>query len=62
MTRWANRRTEVRDVRPGALAPECVQAGPALVRQHFIETGEPPSDEDVRLLVDNILIPMLRVS
>ncbi len=50
------------EVRPGALAPECVQAGPALVRQHFIETGEPPSDEDVRLLVDNILIPMLRAS
>lgn len=50
------------DVRPGALTPECIQAGPALVRQHFIETGEPPSDEDVRLLVDNILIPMFRAT
>jgi AcrR family transcriptional regulator len=50
------------DVRPGALTPECIEAGPALVRQHFIETGEPPSDEDVRLLVDNILIPMLRAT
>jgi AcrR family transcriptional regulator len=50
------------DVRPGALTPECIQTGPALVRQHFIETGEPPSDEDVRLLVDNVLIPMLRTT
>jgi AcrR family transcriptional regulator len=50
------------DVRPGALTPECIQTGPALVRQHFIETGEPPSDEDVRLLVDNVLIPMLRTA
>ena len=50
------------EVRPGALTPECIEAGPALVRQHFIEAGEPPSDEDVRLLVDNILIPMLRAT
>ena len=50
------------DVRPGALTPECIQTGPALVRQHFIETGEPPSDEDVRRLVDNVLIPMLRTT
>ena len=38
------------------------ETGPALVRQHFIETGEPPSDEDIRLLVDNVLIPMLRAT
>jgi AcrR family transcriptional regulator len=48
------------EVRPGALTLECVQAGPALVRQHFIETGQPPTGEDIRLLVDNVLIPMLR--
>jgi AcrR family transcriptional regulator len=50
------------DVRAGALTPECIQTGPALLRQHFIETGQPPSDEDIRLLVDNILIPMLRAA
>jgi AcrR family transcriptional regulator len=50
------------EVRPGALTLECIQAGPALVRQHFVETGQPPSDEDIRLLVDNVLIPMLRVT
>jgi hypothetical protein len=48
------------DVRPGALTPECIATGPALLRQHFIETGQQPFDQDIRLLVDNILIPMLR--
>ena len=32
----------------------------ALLRQQFIESGRQPSEEDVRLLVDNVLIPMLR--
>lgn len=50
------------DVRPGALTPECIETGPALVRQHFIESGRQPSDEDIRLLVDNVLIPMLRAA
>jgi AcrR family transcriptional regulator len=49
------------DVRPGALTPECIEAGPALLRQQFIESGEQPSGEAVRVLVDNVLIPMLRV-
>ena len=48
------------DVRPGALTPECIRTGPALLRQHFIETGQAPSDEDICVLVDNVLIPMLR--
>jgi AcrR family transcriptional regulator len=50
------------DVRPGALTPECIQTGPALLRQHFTETGQPPSDEDIRRLVDNVLVPMLRAT
>ena len=52
--------TERGEVRPGALTPECIETGPALLRQHFIESGEQPSDEDIRLIVDNVLIPMLR--
>jgi AcrR family transcriptional regulator len=48
------------DVRPDALTPECIQTGPALLRQRFIESGQQPSDDDIRLLVDNVLIPMLR--
>jgi AcrR family transcriptional regulator len=50
------------DVRPGALTPACIQAGPALLRQQFIESGEQPSAEAVRLLVDDVLIPMLRAA
>jgi AcrR family transcriptional regulator len=50
------------DVRPGALTPECIQSGPALLRQHFTETGQAPSDEDIYVLVDNVLIPMLRAT
>jgi Tetracyclin repressor-like, C-terminal domain len=48
------------DVHPDALTPECIATGPALLRQHFIESGQQPTDEDIRLLVDNVLIPMLR--
>jgi AcrR family transcriptional regulator len=48
------------DVRPEALTPVCIETGPALLRQHFIESGQQPSAEDIRLLVDNVLIPMLR--
>jgi AcrR family transcriptional regulator len=52
--------TERGEVRPGALTPECIETGPALLRQAFIESGRQPSDEDIELLVDNVLIPMLR--
>jgi AcrR family transcriptional regulator len=50
------------EVRSGALTPECIQTGPALLRQHFIESGQQPSEEAVRVLVDNVLIPMLRAT
>jgi AcrR family transcriptional regulator len=48
------------DVRRDALTPVCIETGPALLRQQFIESGQQPSAEDIRLLVDNVLIPMLR--
>jgi AcrR family transcriptional regulator len=50
------------EARPGALTPECIQTGPALLRQQFIDSGQQPSEEAIRLLVDNVLIPMLRPS
>ena len=50
------------EVRSDALTPECIEAGPALLRQHFIESGEQPSDEAIRRMVDNVLIPMLRAA
>jgi AcrR family transcriptional regulator len=49
-------------VRPDALTPECIETGPALLRQRFIESGQQPSDVDIQLLVDNVLIPMLRAT
>src|SRR6185437_9803174 len=36
------------EVRPDALTPECIEVGPALIRQHFIESGQQPSEEAVR--------------
>jgi AcrR family transcriptional regulator len=48
------------EARPGALAQECVDAGPALIRQRFIESGEPVGPDDVERIVDNVLVPMLR--
>lgn len=48
------------DVRASALTPECVDVGPTLIRQRFIETGQSVDDETVRRIVDNVLIPMLR--
>ena len=46
--------------RAGALTPECIEAGPALLRQAFIESGQQPSEEAIGRIVDNVLIPMLR--
>lgn len=48
------------EVRVGALTPECIEAGPALLRQAFIESGQQPSEEAIGRIVDNVLIPMLR--
>ena len=45
------------DVRRDALTPECIETGPALLRQQFIESGTQPSGEDIRLLVDNVPQP-----
>ena len=48
------------EARPGALAPECLNAGPALLRQHFLEHGAPIPDAVTVAIVDNALMPMLR--
>jgi AcrR family transcriptional regulator len=50
------------EVRPDALTPECIEVGPALLRQHFIESGQQPSEEAICRIVDNVLIPMLRAN
>jgi AcrR family transcriptional regulator len=48
------------EVRPDALTPECIDVGPALIRQRFIESGEPINAAAVERIVDNILIPIFR--
>jgi len=48
------------EVRADALVPACVSVGPALLRQKFIESGQPVCDQSVRELVDHVLLPMLR--
>jgi len=48
------------DVRPDALAPECVDAGPALLRQRFLELGPDLPDDTITAIVDNVLVPMVR--
>lgn len=46
--------------RLGAAAPECLAAGPALLRQHLRDHGQPIPDELIVRIVDNALLPMLR--
>jgi len=48
------------EVRPEALIPDCIEAGPALLRQRFLESGMRIPDDAIISLVDNVLIPMLR--
>jgi AcrR family transcriptional regulator len=45
------------EVRAEAITPECMDVGPALLRQRFLEGGEPL---DVEWLVDEILLPIFR--
>ena len=48
-------------VRPEALTPECVAAGPALVLQQFlINRSETIPDEMIARIVDNAVLPMIR--
>src|SRR5262245_44344741 len=49
------------EVRPEALAPECVAAGPAMIMQQFLVNGyERIPDEMVTRIVDNVVLPMIR--
>ena len=49
------------EVRPEALAPECVAAGPALVLQQFlINRSDTIPDETIARIVDNAVLPMIR--
>ena len=49
------------EVRPEALAPECVAAGPAIILQQFlVNRCERIPDEMITCIVDNVVLPMIR--
>ncbi|MCF2527797.1 TetR/AcrR family transcriptional regulator [Yinghuangia soli] len=46
------------EARPGALEPECILAGPAMIGQIYMATDNPPTRDEVRRVVDHVLVPM----
>jgi AcrR family transcriptional regulator len=45
------------DIDPAAITPLTGRVGPALINQHFLLTGEPPSRRDLALIVDTVIPP-----
>lgn len=43
------------DVDPDTLTPLTVRVGPALINQHFMTTGAPPSKRELVLVVDTVM-------
>ena len=43
------------DVDPDTLTPLTVRVGPALINQHFMTTGAPPSKRELCLVVDTVM-------
>jgi AcrR family transcriptional regulator len=43
------------EVDPEALTPLTVRVGPALINQHFMTTGVPPSKRELGLVVDTVI-------
>jgi AcrR family transcriptional regulator len=43
------------EVDPEALTPLTVRVGPALINQHFMTTGVPPSKRELGLVVDTVM-------
>jgi AcrR family transcriptional regulator len=48
-------------VRPEAASPLVAEVGPALVMQRFLAEGPPVSDDYVVSVVDDVVMPLLRV-
>jgi hypothetical protein len=55
------RAAERGQVRPEAANPLVAEVGPALVMQRFLADGPPVDDAYVRSVVDDVLVPLLRV-
>jgi AcrR family transcriptional regulator len=45
------------DLDPATITPLTGRVGPALINQHFLLTGEPPSRRDLALIVDTVIPP-----
>jgi hypothetical protein len=48
-------------VRPEAASPLVAEVGPALVVQRFLAEGPPVPDDYVVSVVDDVVLPLLRV-
>lgn len=47
------------EARPGATERECLLAGPAMIGQIYMATDDAPTLDDVRRVVDHVLLPMI---
>ncbi|MBZ4521874.1 TetR/AcrR family transcriptional regulator [Mycobacterium avium] len=48
---------ENRDIDPATVTPLTARIGPALINQHFLLTGRPPSRRELGLVVDTVIPP-----
>ena len=48
------------DLDPATLTPLSARVGPALINQHFLLNGEPPSRRELALIVDTVIPPRAR--
>jgi AcrR family transcriptional regulator len=56
------RRAVVRgQARPKALIPLVADAGPALIRQHFLLDGAPIPDDVITAIVDDVVLPLTEI-
>ncbi len=49
------------DIDPATITPFTARIGPALINQHFLLTGSPPTRRELGLIVDTVIPPRLRV-
>lgn len=45
------------DLDPATITPLTARVGPALINQHFLLTGEPPTRRDLAIIVDTVIPP-----
>ncbi|NUR93094.1 MAG: TetR/AcrR family transcriptional regulator [Nonomuraea sp.] len=59
MAELARRAVERGEIQPGAITARRLDAGQALIRQHFLFNGPPIPDDLVVEVVDEVVIPLL---